>query len=138
MPRSGLIEFSHSSRWHMNLRHHQIQPLTGSRTTQTLRTLLGRCQDSVKIVLIQLFLVVVERPEEADIPFVFGEHCQEFFFLRCDLRTWIENNWERSRGTQGVTRVTDQFGPVPQDSSALKTWDGQSDDCASCTNDLHR
>ena len=46
--------------------------------------------------------------------FISGECCQEFRFLRCDLRTPIENYGERSEGTQRARRITDEFDPRPQ------------------------
>ena len=45
---------------------------------------------------------------------------------------------ERSEGTQRVVRITDEFDPVPQGFCALKDRNGESDDCTSGADDLHR
>ena len=44
LPRFGLIEFSHSSRSRMILRHRHTPPRTESKATRTLRAPSGRCR----------------------------------------------------------------------------------------------
>src|SRR5258706_2807667 len=37
-----------------------------------------------------------------------------------------------------MRRITDEFDPIPQGFCGLKDRDGQSDDCTSCADDIHR
>ena len=37
-----------------------------------------------------------------------------------------------------MRRATDEFDPVTQGFCGLKDWDGKSDDCTRCADDLHR
>ena len=39
---------------------------------------------------------------------------------------------------QGMRRITDQLDPVPQFFADLRTGMGESDDCTSGANNLHR
>ena len=37
-----------------------------------------------------------------------------------------------------MRRITDELDPIPQGFCGLKDWDGQSDDCTSCADNIHR
>ena len=74
------------------------------------RLILRTCLENGLVVAV----AVVAWFPEVDIVFIFGECCQEFRFLRCDLQTRIENYDERSEGTQRMRRITDQLDSVPQ------------------------